>query len=142
MIHAHFARLLLLKFVSFIENIKILIKIHQILKFLAFCWSFILQLRKSKSLQLRLSNFYESMFQKYWLFFICNYLFHIFWMHGWEEIHCKGFFLLFQISSNSIQTDNNIKFLAFFSKISYTNLENWDRWDYVSKKIYESIFQK
>ena len=47
-------------------------------------------------------------------------------MHGWEEIHCRGFFLLFQISSNSIQTNNNIKYffvVAKISKMSYTKLE-------------------
>jgi len=117
LIHAHLARLLLLKFVSFIENIKILIKIHQILIFLVFCWNFILALRKSNHYNYVFQKLYESMCQKYWLFFICNYLFNIFGMHGWEEIHCRGFFLLFQISSDfDWNLYKNLKFLVFLLK--------------------------
>ena len=42
----------------------------------------------------------------------------------------------------SIQIYQFFKFLAFWWKFLYRNLENRNRCEYVSKKIYENIFQK
>ena len=42
----------------------------------------------------------------------------------------------------SIEIYQFFKFLTFLSKFLYRNLENRNRCEYVSKKIYENIFQK
>ena len=87
-------------------------------------------------------NFYENIFQKYWELSLCKKLFHIFWMHGLEKVHCESLLLLFEIVLNFYWNLSKSQISCFFVEISYYNLENRDHCEYVSKNFFECIFQK
>ena len=97
---------------------QILIEIYKNLKFLAFLMKFHTATKKIEiSATIIFEKFYESIFQNYWQSSFCNCLFHIFWTHGLEKIHCGSFFLLFQISSNfDWKLSKSLIFLAFLLK--------------------------
>ena len=61
---------------------------------------------------------YESIFQKYWQFSICNNLFHIFWTYGLKKIHCWSLYLLFEIHQNLSWDPSKSQISCFFVEIS------------------------
>ena len=124
---------------------QISIEIYQNFKFLTF-------LSKFLTLYCNLDNrnrcYYvpqkidENIVQKNWQFSICNDLFQFFGCMVKKKFIVEVYFFCLKYHQISIEIYQFFKFLAFWWKFLYRNLENRNRCEYVSTKIYESIFQK
>ena len=126
---------------------QILIEIHQNLNFLGFSLVLsrisTLSFQKSKSSQICVVKFFEYIFQKYTSLLRWEKLFHIFWMRGYEKIHCLSVYVWFEISSQSHWNPSKSQISCFFIKFEQnftTFISKIEIIATVCRKIFSNIF--